>query len=263
MREKNLVSVIMPCHNGSRYIGDAINSVIQQTYSKWELIVVDDNSSDKSSYIVRQFSSRDRRIKLLVNKISNGRPSAPRNYGLSYATGQYIAFLDCDDLWTATHLENLLNCFRDPDVVAAYSWYDRIKEDGTRIDTVWAPSTLTYKTLLKDNFIGNLTGIYDCSQTGVVFQKLCGHEDYLMWLEILKNHGYARCTDSIEAYYRIRNGSVSANKLKTVSWRWNILHNELGLNFMSSIYFLAISVFFFFIKKKRVSLILYKILFSK
>ena len=258
MQERNLVSVIMPCHNGSRFIRDAIKSVIRQTYKKWELIVIDDNSTDNSTQIVQGFIGLDSRVKLLINKHSNGRPSAPRNLGLSHAVGQYIAFLDCDDLWTESHLEKLLNCFREKDVVAAYSWYDRIKEDGTRIETVWAPSRLTYDTLLYDNFIGNLTGIYDSTKAGIIFQKSCGHEDYLMWLEVLKDHGCAKCTDTIEAYYRIQNDSVSANKFKAMTWRWNILHNELRLNLFASGYYWLVSIFFIITKRKRVSRFLYQ-----
>ena len=99
LKDTDLVSVIMPMHNASRFIKDAIESVVAQTYSDWELLIVDDNSTDESAEIAREYASRNPKIKLLANDNPIGMPSAPRNVGVKAAQGRFIAFLDSDDLW--------------------------------------------------------------------------------------------------------------------------------------------------------------------
>lgn len=252
-----LVSIIMPCHNGSSYIKHSIQSVINQTYKNWELLIIDDASTDSSISIINEFSS-DARIQLLYNDKPTGRPSSPRNYGIMRAKGDYIAFLDCDDLWKESHLENLLGLFGDSseNVVAVCSWYNRIDKDGVICGLVKTPHTFSYSHLFYDNFIGNLTGMYDVRKRGKVYQTACGHEDYIMWLDVLKDGGIVKSSDSIEAYYRVTDNSVSSNKIKAMSWRWHILRDEVGLSAFKSVYYFLTSVFFIWLKKSRFSYML-------
>ncbi len=226
----------MPCHNGSSFISVAIQSVINQTYENWELLVIDDCSKDDSVQIIQSFANNDKRIKLLHTQKSTGYPSDVRNVGIKAATGRFIAFLDCDDMWLPEKLEHQLKPFDKAEVAVAYSWYIKMDEDGNQHEKpVKSPELVSYKNLLGGNVIGNLTGVYDAQKVGKVYQKQIHHEDYLMWLEILK-HGYkAVNTNSVEAVYRESKNSLSGSKLKALAWTWNIFYKELHLNLFISI----------------------------
>ncbi len=223
---KPVVSVVMPMHNSAKYLREAIESVRAQTYRRWELLIIDDASTDGSADIAREYAEKDDRIHVLKNENPIGMPSAPRNIGIQEARGRFIAFLDSDDMWYAHKLEQQLPLFRDPFVAIAYSNYEKTDENSKRRDRiVSAPRQADYKTLLRGNVIGNLTGIYDTRKTGKVIIKDTHHEDYAMWLQILHMGFIARNTGTIAAAYRITNGSVSASKLRTMQWQWNIYRN--------------------------------------
>jgi len=225
-------SIIMPCHNGEKFIGQAIESVIAQTYTEWELLIVDDNSTDNSLSIIKEFSEKDSRIKCFQVSESVGNPSAPRNLGIENATGRFIAFLDCDDLWMPSKLADQVALFDDENVSVVYSWYEKIAENGERSDRlIKSKATVNYKQLLRSNCIGNLTGVYDVSKVGKVYQVNQNMEDYIMWLDVLKKGGYAKNTCTLEAMYRISSSSLSSSKLKHFKWQWNVYrkHEKLGL----------------------------------
>lgn len=233
-------SIIMPCHNGAKYIADSIRSVIAQIYTDWELIVIDDCSTDNSVEIVQQLAAKDSRIKLLKTEHPSGSPTLPRNIGIENAQGRFIAFLDCDDMWLPTKLENQLPLLENEKTAIAFSYYEKMDESGKRDNRiVRSPSTVTYSTLLKGNCIGNLTGVYDTIKVGKVLQKYIRHEDYVMWLQILNQGWIAQNTNSCEAVYREQKNSVSGNKLHVLCWVWNIYTNELKLSFLQSIYYFA------------------------
>ena len=186
---QNLVSIIMPCHNGEKYIAKAIESVIYQTYKEWELLIINDNSSDDSVKIINSYVSLDKRIKLLKNENNTGLPSTPRNVGIKNATGRFIAFLDCDDIWLSSKLEKQIPLFEDNECAIVFSYYEKINEEGIICSKVLkSPKLVSFKDLLNGDCIGNLTGIYDTNKVGKVFQKEIHAEDYLMWLEILKKN---------------------------------------------------------------------------
>ena len=229
------VSIIMPCHNGALYISDAINSVLEQTYPDWELIVIDDNSTDKSTAIVQDFCRKDKRIKLLYSNNSCGLPAVPRNIGIEKASGRFIAFLDCDDKWLSSKLERQLSCFSNTDCTIVFSYYEKINENNNICSKIIkSPKIVSYEKLLNGDCIGNLTGIYDSEKVGKIFQKEIHAEDSLMWLEILRRGSYAINTNSLEAQYRIHSNSTSSNKLKSALWNWNIYRKELKLSFPSA-----------------------------
>ena len=127
-----LVSIIMPMHNSESYVSEAIDSVLAQSYQKWELIVVDDASTDKSRIIVEEYVCRDKRVRLLSNDFPVGMPYAPRNYGIKHAKGDYIAFLDSDDMWLPNKLAEQLPLFKDRRVAVVFSDYEKIDEKGNR-----------------------------------------------------------------------------------------------------------------------------------
>lgn len=233
----------MPCHNGEKYISEAIESVISQTYKIWELLIIDDNSTDNSVKIINSYIETDKRIKLLNNNSSTSLPATPRNIGIKYATGRFIAFLDCDDIWLSSKLENQLPLFEDQNCAVVFSFYEKINELSEICSSVIrSPKYVFFKDLLKGDCIGNLTGIYDTQKVGKVFQKEIHAEDYLMWLEILKKGYSANNTTTLEAQYRVTSNSISANKLKSALWTWNIFRNELKMPLLIAIFYFLIYI---------------------
>ena len=234
---KDLVSIIMPMHNSARYVGEAITSVISQTYPHWELLVIEDASNDNSCDIVREYQHQDSRIQLLINDQHTGRPSSPRNLGVSHAKGRYIAFLDSDDVWFPEKLQQQIPLFEDERVAIVYSNYEKMDEDGHRAHrVVKAPAVATYRKLLSGNVIGNLTGIYDRKKVGKVEFLHVHHEDYVLWLSILKKGFIAKNTNTTNAAYRIVASSISANKLKVLPWQWSVYRDIEGLSLLRSAY---------------------------
>lgn len=252
---EDLISIITPCYNSSKFISKTIESVVNQSYTNWEMLICDDCSKDNSAEIIKTYCNKDKRIRYFRTSAPSGSPTVPRNICIKEAKGRFIAFLDSDDLWKESHLDNLLRLFRisPENIIAACSWYRRIDENGVVNGLVKTPHTFSYRHLFYDNFIGNLTGMYDVRKRGKVFQKPCGHEDYIMWLDVLKEGGIVKSTGSVEAYYRITDNSVSSNKMKAMTWRWHILREEVGLSTFKCAYYIFASVFFIWLKKSRFS----------
>lgn len=238
---KELVSVIMPVYNAETFLNQSIQSVISQTYQNWELLIVDDCSKDNSASIIHKFVQQNSRIKYFKTDKPSGSPILPRNIGIENAQGRYIAFLDSDDVWLPNKLERQLKLFEQyEDMAICFSNYEKMTEQGERNNRIIkAPSVTTYKQLLLGNVIGCLTAVYDTEKVGKVFFQNHSHEDYILWLDILKRGYIARNTNTVEALYRVRENSVSSNKLKTLSWQWDIYRNveKIGL-LRSSYYFL-------------------------
>lgn len=229
------VSVIMPCYNAGKHISEAIDSVLSQTYGNLELIIVDDNSTDNSVSIIEKYAERDDRIKFFSTKFDSGSAAMPRNVGIQHATGEYIAFLDADDVWVEDKLEQQLPLFSRQDCAIVFSDYYKIDTEGSPVANdrlVKAPATANYEQMLSGNVIGCLTAIYSVKNVGKRYFKEIGHEDYLYWLDILKG-GYVACkTEKPEAYYRTGGASLSSNKLKAMMWTWHILREEEKLSLL-------------------------------
>lgn len=235
-----MVSIIMPCYNAAAFIGLAIESVVAQTYTDWELIIVDDSSSDESVSLVRRYMQSEPRIRLYITDSPSGSPTLPRNIGIRQARGRYIAFLDSDDLWLPGKLEKQLPCFSDPRVALVFSYYEKMDEAGNRARRVIkSPGEVTYKRLLLGNVIGCLTAIYDTRKVGKAYFEPVGHEDYALWLSLLRDGLIAKNTCTVEALYRVRERSVSSNKLKVMRWDWFIYYRIENLGWLPSLYYFA------------------------
>ena len=232
-----LISIITPCYNAEKYIVQTIESVLCQTRTDWEMLVVDDCSTDGTADIVLQYAKDDPRIKYFKTVNPSGSPTLPRNIGIENATGRYIAFLDSDDLWLPTKLEEQVKTLvANPNAAVVFSCYDKINEKGEqlgRVDT--SVSKVSYEELLYGNVIGCLTGMYDTEKVGKVFMRYVGHEDYVLWLEILKKGYVAVNTCNVQAMYRVRSGSVSADKFKAARWQWNIYRNVECLSIFKAV----------------------------
>ncbi|EIA0196748.1 glycosyltransferase, partial [Escherichia coli] len=181
-------------------------------------------------------SLSDPRIIYLENENNLG-VAESRNKGLKNANGMYIAFLDSDDLWLPNKLSSQLKILDSGwDVVCSnYIAFDSAQTEFLRT----SPEIIQYSDMLKSNFIGNLTGVYNRQKLGVFLQKNIGHEDYVMWLQIIKKSRKAFCIQSPLAKYRLSNNSLSGNKFRAISWQWSIYRNELQLSILKSSYYFS------------------------
>lgn len=234
----SLVSIVLPVYNAGAFIEQAVASVIAQTYTDWELIIVDDGSTDKTCEIIREEAARDHRIRLIQLPQNTGNPAVPRNRGLEAANGRYIAFIDSDDIWLPQKLEEQLPLFADSDSVAiVYSDYEKIDENGKRDSRVIRNKSFsTYDSLLNGNVILQSSAIIDTSKTRIPKYRQVRHEDYFFWLDILRSGLTACNTGTVNTLYRVHSDSVSGNKLQTALWTWNIYRNEEHLTFWKSCY---------------------------
>ena len=252
MNFKPIITVIMPCYNASQFISEAINSVINQTYQNWELIIVDDCSSDDSVEIINQYIKTDNRIKLFSTDQNSGTASVPRNLGIKNAVGDYIAFLDTDDIWLPKKLEKQILLIEKINAVLVYSFYEKINTDGIRNNRVIkSPLEVNYKQLLTGNIIGCLTAIYSVNELGKIYFSTAGHEDYIMWLEILKKGHVAYCIPEVLAFYRVGQSSLSSNKQYVWKWTWNIYRKNEKLSIIKSIYYFSLYAVKAFIKYNK------------
>jgi glycosyltransferase involved in cell wall biosynthesis len=265
MADDVLVSIVMPAHNSEKYVGAAIESVLNQTQRDWELIVVDDASNDGTSNLVSEFSARDSRIQVYRFERSVG-PARARNLAIQHATGRYIAFLDSDDVWLPNKLEHQLRKMQESGAVLSFTAYKKVDADGqVGKTTIGVPSTVTYSDLLRTNVIGCLTAVYDTQALGKMYMpedarredyrlwlqilKLrTHHEDYALWLAILRRMfrdrgSVARKTvigiNEVLAYYRIHSRSVSRNKLRAAAMQWAVYRQVEKLSLLKSIYYFA------------------------
>lgn len=234
----DVVSIVMPVHNAERFLEEAIRSVMAQTYPHWELLVIDDASTDASVEIASRLAQEDTRIKLYKNPTPTGYPATPRNMAVDYATGRYIAFLDSDDVWLPGKLEHQLPFFAESEKIGVvFSDYEKIDENSQRDNRVIKARKITdYKKLLLGNVIGNVTALYDVQRVGKVYFCKVRHEDYAMWLSILKRGYIARNTCEVVSLYRVTSNSVSSHKWRLLSWQWSIYRNVEKLGLLHSIY---------------------------
>lgn len=234
----DLISIITPCYNDEKYIGEAIESVLAQSYQNWELLIVDDCSTDNSAEIIQRYCEKDRRIRYFKTRTNTGNPVAPRNIATEKANGRFIAFLDSDDVWFPKKLEHQINLFSDKNVAVVFSNHEKINENGERKNRVIvAPKTVTYKRLLKENCIRNSAGIYDTEKVGKVYLQNINYEDFVLWLDILKKNYIAKNTNTVEILYRIRKNSISDNKIRAAKWTWNIYRNVEKMSILKSLYY--------------------------
>ncbi len=228
----------MPCYNAGLYISEAIESVINQTYSDWELIIVDDCSSDNSAQIINQYVSDDARIKLFSTSQNSGMVSIPRNIGIEKAQGDYIAFLDADDIWLPQKLDKQVRLAQKNNAVLVYSFYEKINIASVRnCRIVKSPEKINYQKLLISNIIGCSTAMYNAKELGKIYFSDAGHEDYIMWLNILKRGYIAYGVPEVLVLYRAGQSSVSSKKMLTVRWVWRIYREYEKLSIPQSIFY--------------------------
>lgn len=232
-----LVSIITPVYNAERYIKQAIDSVISQTYESWELILVDDCSQDSSRLIIEEYSKLEKRINFISLKNNKGVATA-RNAGIQLAKGKYIAFLDSDDLWLPQKLERQISFMYKQNASMSFTAYELINEYGEKLNKIVdVPAFVDYRGLLKGNVIGCSTVMIDREKINNFQFPILKHEDYVAWLKLLKNNLSACGLNEVLVYYRKVNNSLSANKFKSAKWVWNIYKNIEELPYITCCYY--------------------------
>jgi len=235
-----LISIITPAYNSDKYIEDTIDSVLNQTYNNWELIIVDDFSNDNTLKIIYEYTRKDSRIILIKNDKNYGQ-SRSRNFAINIAKGRFIAFLDSDDIWFPMKLEKQVDFLLTNSKAFVFSYYMLINEDGERLNRqIKAPLAVSYEDLLHSNFIGCLTVMYDTFLIGKEnIPNVKKRDDWACWLNILKKGYTAYCIPEPLAFYRLRNSSLSSNKFNVLQYNWEILRKEQKLSVFKSTYYLA------------------------
>ncbi|SDW11569.1 glycosyltransferase family 2 protein [Flavobacterium degerlachei] len=234
--ESPLVSVIIPTFNSEKFISDAIFSVQNQSYLNWEIILVDDCSTDATLSIVSEMALNDKRIK--YSKLSkNSGTGVARNSALAEAKGKYIAFLDADDLWKANKLELQLNFMKTNKLPFTFSFYDCIDEEGKPLNKrVEAPINLSYRQLFFCNYIGNLTAIYDVNCFGKIpISSIRKRQDWMLWLTVLKKIKVAHPVTESLAYYRVRDNSISTSKFDLIKYNFAVYRKYHGFSFLFAV----------------------------
>lgn len=235
---KPLCSIIMPSFQASSFIEKSIQSIQNQTFTDWELIIIDDASHDGTvEFINNCFVEQDARISLIELEQNSGAAVA-RNRGIEVARGRYIAFLDSDDVWLPQKLEKQLRLMQQNEYTLTFTAYDKVSQKGDALGYVGVPEKVNYRQLLKSNVIGCSTAIYDTALIGKVYMPLLRkRQDFGLWLRILKKVDYAVGLNEPLTIYMIRQGSVSSNKKSAAKYNW-ILYREIeNLGVIESCYY--------------------------
>ena len=247
--ENKLVSIITPSYNSERFISETINSIINQTYINWELLITDDCSKDNTISIVKSFQKKDSRIKLFVLK-SNGGAGLARNNSIRNAKGRYIAFCDSDDQWKIDKIEKQLGFMDRLSLKFTYSSYDVVDEFGYFMSVIEAPKTISYKMLLNNNYVGCLTAIYDRKLLGNLYMnEIRKRQDWALWLHIMKMLKTTKGMSDSLAIYRVRSNSISTNKVEMLKYNYQIYNIVLGYNHLLSFFLITNYIFQYLIKK--------------
>lgn len=237
---KEKVSVIMPVYNASCFLREAIDSVLNQTYTDIELILIDDCSTDNSYDILCEYEQKDDRVRVFKNECNKG-VSYTRNFGVSMAQFDYVALIDSDDLWHEDKLQKQLDIIsKYPDTDICYTASAFVNTQGEKLDFVFSvPEAVEYRELLKQNIIScssvlikhELLKKYPMAHDGM-------HEDFAVWLSVLKNGGVARGINEPLLIYRVSSKSKSGNKFKSMIMNYRT-YEYIGLNFVSRLYYMV------------------------
>ena len=231
----NLVSVITPSYNSSKFIDECVNSVISQSYTNWELLIVDDCSDDSSKELLLDLERRDERIQVIFLDNNIGAANA-RNVAILKAKGKYIAFLDSDDSWDSQKLYKQISFMIKNEIAFSYTSYQSISENGLDIIRVInAPYKMSYNNYLKNTIIGCLTVVIDKEKVGdFEMPSIRSSHDMALWLLIMKRGFDAYGLNENLANYRIVSTSNSSSKLDAAIDVWRVYRKFERLSFFYS-----------------------------
>lgn len=239
-----LVSIITPTYNCGRYIGETIESVLKQTYQNWEMIIIDDCSTDSTKEAVKKYIEKDGRIKYYLLEVNSGAAVA-RTKAMELATGKYMAFLDSDDLWTEDKLERQIYFMETNAYNFVCATYEQIDEKGIPLNkTIKTVPKTDYNRLLLDCPVGNSTVMYNVEKLGK-FQvpNIRKRNDDALWLQILKQEKYIYGMQDTLMKYRVRSKSISSNKVELIKYHWKLYREIEHLSVIRSAFHICCWVF--------------------
>ncbi|MGN0431382.1 MAG: glycosyltransferase family 2 protein [Lachnospiraceae bacterium] len=233
------VSIIVPVYNAEKYIEETVASVRAQTFKDWELLLVDDSSTDNTAQVLEEMLKKepDGRIRILSKE--NGGAARARNYGLAYATGRFVAFLDADDLWSSDKLEKQLAFMEEKQAAFSFTGYEFADENGRGTGkVVKVPETLVYKQALQNTTIFTSTVIFDTEKIKKenLEMPIIKSEDTALWFRVLRTGITAYGLNENLVRYRRVSGSLSSNKLEALRRIWNLYRKSEHLSVPYSIY---------------------------
>ena len=230
------VSIITPCFNSAKFLESTFSSVMSQSLSDWEWILIDDCSSDNTFEIIKSWANKDQRIKALKNETNSG-AAFTRNVGLKNATGEFVAFLDADDLWTQDKLEKQFKFMDSNNLSFSYHDYDIVDSNSTFIKSMNAPAIVEKKLLEQFNpiFTSSVMMKKDSIKEIRFKVELRRRQDYIFWHDMIGVTKVAKNVGMTLGSYRVGNQeSLSHNKFRAVKIQWNIYRTEFKLGRMKS-----------------------------
>ncbi len=249
MYSSPIVSIIVPCYNSASTIRQTIESVINQTFSDWEMIIVDDCSTDDSAKIIQEYQSRDSRIRYLKTEQPSGSPSMPRNIAIENSRGEWLAMLDSDDAWFPDKLRDQLDFALKKGCLFVYSDYEKMNWDGERGNRIIHVSEKsTYQSILGTNTIPCLTAMIHKNVVKDIRFKHIPKEDYAFWLDVMRCGLTAYNTSEVHALYREQKQSRSSNKLSMIKAQWFVLRDVEKINILRSVFYMFIYLINGFLK---------------
>lgn len=230
------VSIVMPAFNASQVIAESISSVLNQTYQNFELIIVDDSSTDNTREIISKFVNADSRVKLLVNNFEKGAAGA-RKTAIENSRGRYLAFLDSDDLWSEDKLESQISFIGKYGYPFVYSDYYTFENRIADVKSVVkCPPRISYKQMLNKCSIGCLTVMIDRNAFLDLEFPIHPKEDYVFWLKLLKKVDFAHNCPGVRSYYRLSPSSLSGNKFAEIRKQWSVVYEYEQTSLIKSIF---------------------------
>lgn len=226
-----LISIVTPAYNAAATIGDTIASVQAQKFRDWEMIIIDDGSSDGTSARVEQESAHDGRIRLVQRVEGGNGPARARNRGLAAATGRYICFLDADDLWLPEKLDHQLRFMQEKNAAISTTAYRRFSSDGRLGRVLRGPDIVTFDTLLKNTCVATSASMHDREHTGPVRMRedLRGHEDLAFWLTLTaQGHDILFLNEDLMRY-RVHTQNHSRRWIRSAAWTWKVYREVANL----------------------------------
>ena len=253
MTNNGLVSIIMPSYNCGKYVEETIRSVQAQTYQNWEIIFMDDCSTDDTVKKVMDLRVKDSRIKLYQNKGNMG-AAISRNNALKEASGRWIAFLDSDDLWEPTKLEKQVKFMEEKGYKFTYTCYSEMDAEGNETGVVVSgPSRVTKAGMFAFCWPGCLTVMYDSKAIGVLqIEDIKKNNDYAMWLKVCRTADCYMLPEVLAKYRRGRSGSVSSHSIKTmIKWHYKLFHDAEKMGVIPSLWHTGVNLACGFYKKMK------------
>ena len=249
----DLVSIIMPSFNCGQFVEDTIRSVQAQTYQNWEIIFMDDCSTDNTIRLVSEMRDKDSRIHLYQNRCNLG-AAVSRNNALQEAQGRWIAFLDSDDQWEPTKLEKQVRFMEQNGYKFSYTAYQEMDAEGVLTGVVVSgPKHVTKAGMFAFCWPGCLTVMYDAAAIGLIqIEDIKKNNDYAMWLKVCKKADCYLLPEVLAKYRRGRSGSVSSHGISTmIKWHYKLFREAEKMGALSSLWHTGVNLVCGFYKKMR------------